>query len=59
MSDNFQAAYRRARQKIEIDAWPLLSDQQQEQAIAAELKAIDARGGAIPEDETKVATLTG
>jgi len=41
MSDKFQRAYLRAREKIGEDAWRLLSDQERENAVARELRAIE------------------
>jgi hypothetical protein len=41
MSDKFQRAYLRAREKIGEDAWQLLSDRQREDAVARELRVIE------------------
>jgi hypothetical protein len=41
MSGSFQAAYRRARQKIGEAAWALLSTKEREEAVARELRAIE------------------
>jgi hypothetical protein len=58
MSGNFQAAYRRAREKIGDAAWALLTDQEREEAIARELREIEAErsrgsgddGKPVPDD---------
>lgn len=42
MSDKFEEAYRRARRKAGAATWRLLSDKQQEEAVAAELRALEA-----------------
>jgi hypothetical protein len=41
MSDKFETAYRRARQKIGEERWPLLSDEEQEWAVAEELRILE------------------
>jgi hypothetical protein len=41
MSGTFQAAYRRAREKIGDAAWALLSEREREDAVASELRAIE------------------
>jgi hypothetical protein len=51
MSDNFQTAYRRARLKIGEAAWPLLSNDQQAEAISRELRAMEAERLIRPEDD--------
>jgi hypothetical protein len=57
MSGNFQAAYRRAREKIGETAWALLSNKEREDAIARELREIDAErsggsgGGSKPDHD--------
>jgi hypothetical protein len=53
MSDTFQMAYRRARQKIGEAAWPLLSNDQQAEAVAKELRALEAERLAKPGDDAK------
>jgi hypothetical protein len=53
MSGNFQAAYRRARDKIGEAAWALLSDKEREEAVAEELRAIDAERPAGSGDDRK------
>jgi hypothetical protein len=47
MADDFETAYRRARHKIGEAEWASLSDQEQEEAVNAELRALEAerRGG--------------
>ena len=44
MPDRFQTAYKRAREKAGLDTWPLLSDREQAEAVAAELRILDAEG---------------
>jgi hypothetical protein len=51
MSDNFQRAYRRAREKIGEAEWPLLSSEQQSEAVARELRALEAERPARPADD--------
>jgi hypothetical protein len=53
MSGNFQAAYRRAREKIGEAAWALLSNKEREEAIARELREIDAERSAGSGDDGK------
>ena len=44
MSDKFEEAYRRARGKVGATAWRQLSDKEQEEAVAAELRRIEDEG---------------
>ena len=53
MSGNFQAAYRRARERIGEAAWALLSDKEREEAVARELRAIEAERPAGSGDSGK------
>lgn len=53
MSDNFETAYRRARQKIGEAAWPLLSDREQQEAVQEELRALEAERSRKPGDDPK------
>jgi len=53
MSDNFQRAYRRARDKIGDAEWSLLSSEQQADAVARELRALEAERPARPPDDDK------
>ena len=41
MSDKFEEAYRCARRKVGAAAWRRLSDEEQEEAVAAELRALE------------------
>jgi hypothetical protein len=45
MSDKFEKAYRRARRKVGAEAWRRLSNEEQEEAVAAELRALDEPRG--------------
>jgi hypothetical protein len=49
MADDFETAYRRARQKAGETQWVLLSDKEQEDAVREELRALEAerRGGPV------------
>jgi len=40
--DDFQTAYKRAREKVGQAVWPTLSNEQQEAAVAEEMRAIEA-----------------
>lgn len=53
MSDNFETAYKRARQKIGEEAWSLLSDREQEEAVTEELRALEAERSGKPADDPK------
>ena len=44
MSDDFTRAHQRARRKIG-EAWPLLSDEEQEEAVAREMRALEEERG--------------
>ena len=46
MSDNFQQAHARARQRIGVAAWPRLPNAMQEAAVAHELRLLAAEGAA-------------
>ena len=48
MSDDFNIAHGRARQKIGEDRWPLLSDEEQEWAVTEELRAMEEEGKTRP-----------
>jgi hypothetical protein len=48
MSDNFPVAYRRARRKVGEDAWPLLTDDQQAEAVAEVLHSLEEESRAAP-----------
>jgi len=41
MTDKFEEAYRRARRKIGAAAWRRLSDEEREEAVAVELRALE------------------
>ena len=43
MSDKFEEAYRRARRKVSAAAWRRLSDAEKEEAVAAELRALEEK----------------
>jgi hypothetical protein len=53
MSGTFQAAYRRARDKIGEAAWALLSDKEREDAVASELRAMEEERRRQPGGDTK------
>jgi hypothetical protein len=41
MSDTFRTAYMRARRKVGEERWPLLSDAEQERAVADEMRLLE------------------
>jgi hypothetical protein len=41
MSDKFKEAYERARRKVGARAWRRLSNEEQEEAVAAALRALE------------------
>jgi hypothetical protein len=51
MSDNFQAAHRRAREKAGEETWSRLSDREQAEAVARELEALEAERRDKPRDD--------
>jgi hypothetical protein len=53
MSDNFQTAYKRARQKIGAAAWTLLSNDLQAEAVSRELRALESERLRNPGDDAK------
>jgi hypothetical protein len=53
MSGNFNAAYRRAREKIGEAAWALLSNKEREEAVARELREIEPERPAGSGDDGK------
>ena len=53
MSEYFPAAYRRAQQKIGTAAWSLLTEDQQAEAVAEELRLLEEEGLAKPADDAE------
>jgi hypothetical protein len=48
MSDDFQEAYKRAREKYDDAAWARLSDQDRAEAVARELRDLDNKDTGDP-----------
>ena len=50
MSDDFETAYRRARARIGEQRWPTLSKEEQEWAVAEEMRIIEQERREPPEN---------